>query len=156
MAKETILLKNYSSVFLELAADGTITPGDLLELTSTNAVQRHATAAGKHAWLFAVEDALQGRGINDNYIATDKVKVWVAGRGDVVNARLMDEENVVIGDYVESAGGGITSTGKVKKWTNGVIVGIVVEAKDLSTFPEGSESSAGGVYFNPRVKVQLI
>ena len=156
MAKETILLKNYSNVFIEVNAASVITPGDLLELTSANAVQRHTTAAGKHAWLFAVEDALQGRGINDNYAVADKVKVWVAGRGDVVNARLMDEENIAIGDYLESAGGGATSTGKLKKFGSGVIVGVAIEAKDLSTFPEGSESSAGGVYFNPRVKVQLI
>jgi len=151
MATETIKLKNYTNVFVEAEAAATITPGMLVEWTSTGKVQKHSTAAGNHAFMFAIEDELQGKGINDNYVAGDRVQVWIAGRGDVVYARLADEAAIAIGDYLESNGEGL-----LQEYTSGKVVGVAIEAKDLSTLPEGSESSAGGKYYNPRVKVQLI
>lgn len=151
MGFETIKIKKYSDIVIERDANAAIIPGSLVELISTNKVQKHATAAGKHSFMFALEDELQGKGINDNYAAGDKVQVWVAGRGDIVNALLQDEANITIGTYLESAG-----EGRLKAFGSGVIVGVAVEAKDLSTFPEGSDSSAGGQYYNPRIKVQII
>lgn len=151
MAFETIKIKKYSDVVIERAAAAAITPGMLVEFASTNTVQKHSTAAGKHSFMFALEDELQGKGINDNYAAGDRVQVWVAGRGDIVNALLKDEATITIGTYLESDG-----LGKLQAYTSGVIVGVAVEAKDLSTLPEGSESSAGGAYYNPRIKVQII
>jgi hypothetical protein len=151
MAFETIKIKKYFDVIIEKAAAAAITPGHVLELISAGTVQKCATAGGKWAGLVALEDALQGKGIDDNYAATDRVQIWVAGRGEVVNMLLEDEQNIVIGDFIEIATGG-----RVRKFTSGVAIGIAVEAKDLSSFPEGSESSAGGLYYNPRLKVQIL
>lgn len=151
MATETVKVKKYSDVVIERAAAAAITPGHVVELTSSNTVQKCATAGGKWAGLVALEDELQGKGINDNYAAGDRVQVWVAGKGDVVNMLLEDEQTIVIGDYIEVATGG-----RVRKFTSGVAIGIAVEAKDLSVLPEGSESSAGGLFYNPRLKVQII
>lgn len=151
MAIETILVKKYLDVRIERAAAAAITPGHVVELTSSNTVQKCATAAGKWAKMVAVEDALQGKGINDNYAAADKVQVAVCHAGDVINFLLEDEENVVVGDYIEVATGG-----RVRKFTSGTPIGIATEAVNLSTLPEGSESSAGGTYYNPRIKVQII
>lgn len=151
MAKNTIKVTNYSNVRIEKVADAAITPGSLLEFTSTGTVKEHATAAGKHAFMFAIEDELQGNGINDDYAAGDRVQVWIPGRGDIVYALLEDEANIAIGDFVESNG-----EGKVQEYTSGVIVGVAVEAVDLSSLPEGSESSEGGAYYNPRVLIQII
>jgi len=151
MAKNTIKIKKYADIIVEAVADAAITPGMLLEYTSTGTVKKHATAAGKHAFMFALEDELQGRGIDTDYAAGDKVQVWIAGRGDIVNCLLEDEAAIAIGDFVESNG-----EGKVQEYTSGVIIGVAVEAVDLSTLPEGSESSAGGTYYNPRVQIQLI
>jgi hypothetical protein len=150
MATETIKVKKFNDVVIERAAAAAITPGMTLELTSANAVQKHATASGKFAFLIALEDELQGKGINDAYVAGDRVQVWVAGRGDVANLLLDDEQTIVIGDYLE-----LGSAGRVRKYTSGVAIGIAMEAKDLSSFPEGSESSALGAYYNPRLKVML-
>lgn len=149
--KRTIKVKNHSDVNLEAPASGVIIPGMLLEYTSTGAVKAHATAAGKHAFMFAFEDELQGKGINDDFADGDKVQVWVAGRGDIVYALLEDEANIAIGDFLESNGAGL-----LQEYTSGVIVGVAVEAQDLSSLPEGSESSAGGIYYRPRVMCQIV
>jgi hypothetical protein len=150
MATQTIKVKKFNDVVIERAAAAVIIPGNVLELTSSDTVQKCATAAGKWAYLIALEDALQGKGINDNYAAGDRVQVWVAGKGDVALLLLEDEQTIVIGDFIELATGG-----RVRKFTSGVAIGIAVEAKDLSSFPEGSESSAAGAYYNPRLKVML-
>jgi hypothetical protein len=70
----------------------------------------------------------------------------------IYHNRFQDEETIVIGDYLEL---GIVNV-KLRKYTSGVVVGIAREAKDLATFPEGSESSAKGAYYNPRIAVQII
>jgi len=151
MAFETIKIKKYLDIVIEKAAAAAITPGMTLELVAAGTVQKHATAGAIWAGLIALEDAVQGKGIDDNYVAGDKVQVWVACRGEVVNMLLDDEQTIVIGDFLE-----LGSSGRVRKYNSGVRIGVAVEAKDLSTFPEGSESSAAGAYFNPRLKVQII
>lgn len=151
MAKETIKIKKYSDIELEAVANAAIIPGSCVEYISTGKVQKCATASGKFAYLVALEDELQGKGIDDAYAAGDQVKIWVAGRGDIANLLLQDEQTVVIGDYIEMFG-----EGRVRKYTSGVAIGIAVNAVDLSTYPEGSESSAGGAYYNPRIQVQFI
>jgi hypothetical protein len=150
MSRNTIKVRKFSDIQDEHKADAAITPGMLVEVTSTG-VKKHATAAGKHGFLFAIEDELQGKGINDDYAADDKVQVWVAGRGDIVNALLEDEATIAVGDFVESNG-----EGKVQAVSGSYPIGFALEAVDLSSLPEGSESSAGGVYHNPRILIQLI
>lgn len=161
MTKQTIMLKKYADVHVEKIAHATIIPGMLVELNSDDEVLAHDTAQGSCIPpMFATEDAGQGNGIDDDYSAGDLVKVWIPGRGDVVNALLKDEETVVIGDFVESDGYGrmqkftAPASGDTEVYPNSV-VGMVVEAQDLSTLPEGSESSAAGLYHNPRVKIMI-
>ncbi len=106
MARYTVKLKKYADIINEYDAVAGITPGHLLELTSANKVQAHSTEGGNAVAYFALEDELQGKGIDDAYIAADKVQVWVAGRGDEVYALLANGENVSPGDLLESAGDG--------------------------------------------------
>lgn len=106
MAYNTIKLKKYVDIIEEYEAAGVILPGNLLEITSAGKVQKHSGAGKTAQALFALEDALQGKGIESAYAAGDKVQVWVATPGEVVYGRLADEETVVIGDYVESNGAG--------------------------------------------------
>ena len=90
----------------EYIANAAITPGMLVELISTGKIRKHATAGGSAEGLFAVEDEFQGKGIDDAYVANTPVQCWVVEPGDQVNALLDDGENVVIGDFLESAGNG--------------------------------------------------
>jgi hypothetical protein len=163
MAYKTIILKNYSNVFEEFVANGAILPGMLVEQTPSAAtIRTHRTASGPQIPMFAIEDALQGKGIDDTYATGDQVRVWIPQRGDQVYALLKDEQTIAIGDLMESDG-----EGRLQKHTSATadsstyiyynqIVGWALEAKDLSTLPEGSDSSAGGAYYHPRIKIRIV
>lgn len=159
MAKNTIKLKNYmpTPVMEEFVATAyTITPGHLVQLESTGKIQKHGNAAGNVLPpMFAVEDELQGRGIDTDYVASSRVQVWTPQRGDVVYALLKDGENVVIGDPLESAGDGtlqkhvpdIDASADATTIYGRAIVGIAVEALDLSA---SSNTTAG------RIQVKIV
>jgi hypothetical protein len=157
MKRNTIILKDYAHNFVEYTAAAAILPGQLVEIASTGKVQKHSGAGKTALPMFAIEDALQGNGIKTTYNAGDKVRVWIPQRGDVVYALLADEENVVIGDFVESNGGGYLRKlvrsndswesadaapgGGQHSLYSQHIVGVVLEAKDLSSLATESSSA---------------
>lgn len=107
MSANRIVLKSSGvPVFEELKAGGAITPGMLVKENSSGLAVVHATATGVHEKLFAVEDALRGKTIDDAYASGDPVALIVAGRGTVINALLAPGESVVPGDFVASKGNG--------------------------------------------------
>lgn len=167
MAYNTIKIKKYSDVVNEWEANVALTPGMLVELMSTNKVKKHATSGGNVYPLIVLEDELQGNDINDDYAAGDKVQVWTPTRGDEAYLLLADEETIVIGDFLESNGQGKVKKHTAETWASAdaqtantvystPIVGVALEAKDLGTLPEGSDSSAGGAYYNPRIRVMVV
>ena len=117
MAKNTIKLKKYSDVIEEFVAGAAITPGMLVALNASGAVIPHGEAAGNAIPMFALEDELQGKTIDDAYAAGDPVQVWVAGRGDIVNA--IAGAQIAAGDFLVSDG-----TGKLKPVGSAVSVNI--------------------------------
>jgi hypothetical protein len=151
----TIILKNYLKVFNEFTASAAIIPGQLVELTSAGKVQKHSGAGKTAIPMFAIEDALQGKAIDEAYAANDTVRVWAPQRGDEVYALLADEESVIIGDFLESNGGGYlrkvvrtneswesTDSQQAKSQYDKHIVGIALEAKDLTSLATESSSAA--------------
>jgi hypothetical protein len=153
MAQNSIILKNYSDVFEEYTAGGTIYPGMLLSFSAANTVVAHADDAPTAGCLtmFACEDALQGKDIDQTYVTGDKVKVWVPGRGDEVYAILEDGANVAFGAYLESNGAGYLqafSSG------NGAVA-IALETLDL-TGSSGIADSSAPLGFNKRIKVKIL
>ena len=133
----TIKVKKYSDVIEEIVAIGTITPGMLVELDTTGKVKAHSDEDGNVLPMFALEDELQGKTIDDNYVATDPVQVWIPYRGDQVNAILATGENVTIGTFLTSDGTGklhaapaLTSTGDVAPLQ---IVGVATEAVNAAS-----------------------
>lgn len=140
MLKNTIKLKKYSDVIEEMVANAAITPGMLIEVMSTGKVRAHASAGLNALPMFALEDELQGKGIDDAYAAADQVQCWIPTRGDVVYALLKDGENIAIGDFLESAGTGylqkhvadVDSSNDITTIYPLQIVGQAVEAIDLS------------------------
>lgn len=117
MAKNTIKLKKYSDVIEEFVAGAAITPGMLVALNASGAVIPHNAADGNAIPMFALEDELQGKTIDDVYAAGDPVQVWVAGRGDIVNA--IAGTAITAGDFLVSDG-----TGKLKPVGSAVSVNI--------------------------------
>lgn len=90
----------------ERLANAAIRPGDLVQFISTDKVQKHATAGGPAEPAFALEDALQGRGIETNYAADELVAIGIQTSGDEVYAWLSGGENAAIGAYLTSNGDG--------------------------------------------------
>ena len=161
MARRTIKVKNYANIMEEKDANAAITPGMLIQLMSTDKVRAHADAGLNVLPMFACEDELQGKSIDDAYAADDKVQVWVPNRGDIVLAILADGENVTIGDDLESDGAGMlkkhtidgSASGEPDPVYGNQIVGQAVEAVDISD-SSGGESS-GDLGYDKRIKVRI-
>ncbi len=106
MSKNTIKLKDYSKINLEVVAHAAITPGMIAEQLSTGKIQPHSDE-GENAFPYIVlEDELQGKTIADAYSENDKVQVWVPNRGCEAYLILTTSQTVVVGDLLESAGNG--------------------------------------------------
>jgi hypothetical protein len=153
MAYNTVRLKNYSNVFEEYEANAAISPGMLIELMSTGKIRAHATAGGDALIMFALEDNLQGKDINDAYAAGDRVQCWIPTRGDIVYARVADEQNIAIADFVVSNGNGEVAKYTPEEVSEGSaaaqitvnplqVIGQALEALDLSGLSAAGSSDA--------------
>jgi len=95
-------------------AAAVIKPGHLLATTNAgevlpNACGRvipHGVAGGRCEAKFALEDALQGRTIDDNYAIGELVPNVQAAKGDVVLGWLSEGEVVETDDFLTSNGDG--------------------------------------------------
>ena len=161
MSYNTIKIKKYSDNIEEYAADAAIVPGSLLELNSTNEVKVHATS-GRNVGpkMFALEDELQGKGIDDAYAAGDKVQVWLPAPGDVVLGILADGQSVSIGSLLESNGAGYLiahtpDAGSQDSIYQDAIVGTSLEDMDASADSSGQDVG-GGLGANKRIKVRIV
>lgn len=150
MAKNTIKLKKYVDIIEERNAVAAITPGMLIELTSADKYQAHSSAGGNASpTTVALEDELQGNGIDDNYAADNPVQAWIPQRGEQAYMILADGESVVIGDELESNG-----DGNLRKLTSGTPIAASLETIDLSDSSGGESSGALG--YNKRIEVQIV
>jgi hypothetical protein len=163
MAKNTIMLKNYLNVFEEYkAVTATIYPGCLVELTSAEKVKLHATAGGNALPMFAIEDALQGKGIDDAFAADDTVRCWIPTRGDVVYGILADGQTIVKGEFVESNGAGYLRKHTPEEDSGGTgtpiytrnIVGISLDTESAAAGSEDSDINF--LSLNRRIAVRII
>jgi hypothetical protein len=151
MAYNTIKLKKYSDVIEEYTAGGTILPGMLLLYSANDTVIAHNDDAPANCFpMFALEDALQGKDIDDTYASGDPVQCWIPGRGDQVYAILEDGANVSVGTFLESNGAGY-----LQAYTSGKVVAQSLETLDLSG-SSGEEESVGPLGFNKRIKVRIV
>lgn len=117
----TILLRGNDAQFKELPLEplniygvGGITPGMLCVRTSSNTVKPHASATAATTPIFAVENLLLGKGIDDDYdLDGEAVLLVYAERGDEVYALLEagSGNDAVIGDLLESNGAGLLQKG---------------------------------------------
>ena len=160
MAKNTVILKNYLNVFEEYeAAAATIYPGCLVELNSAGKVQVHATSGGNALPMFAIEDALQGKGIDDAFTTGDKVRVWIPTRGDQVYGILADGQTIVKGDFLESNGAGYLQKhtpdeGSQNSIYQNAIIGVSLDTESSAAGSEDSDINFLSV--NRRIAVRII
>jgi hypothetical protein len=111
----------------EHTADAAISPGMLLEINSDNEVLAHNSASTVGECLFAMEDALQGNDLTDDYAAGDLVPCMIPVKGSVVNALLYAGTSYTVGQILESNGDGTLTTGSTYP-----IAVVEDSAKDLS------------------------
>jgi len=90
----------------EREAEAAITPGMLVEMTATGTVQAHGDAGEDASPTFAVEQDFLGGAIDDAYAEGDQVQYVYARPGDEILAWLSGNEDVAIGDLLESDGAG--------------------------------------------------
>ena len=151
--KHTIKLKKYLDIIVEYGASAAIKPGSLLELMSTGKVRAHSHLHGNAIPMFALEDELQGKGIEDDYAIGDRVQVWVPQRGEEVYALMADGEEIAIGDYLVSKGDGTLkkydATGASDEGHVMKIVGQSLEALDWDGSSNGPTNSVG------RIKIRV-
>lgn len=102
----TVKLKDYSKINLEFVAGEPTRSGMIIEVMENGKVRPHADANETALPYVALEDELQGKKIGDSYSADDPVQVWVPGRGCEAQLLLTDNQTIVVGDLLESAGNG--------------------------------------------------
>ena len=143
MARTVIALRGMPVIDEQEKALEALTPGHLVELTSTG-VQKNTDDAANVAAAFVLERDESGQGIDVAYAIGDKVKVGVFRPGDRVYAFLASGQNVAKGAYLTgNTAGLLTATGVAA----GVRIARALEAKDTS----GSAPVAG-----TRIRVEIV
>ena len=116
------------------AGEAGIYLGMLLQVQSDNTVDMHDAVGGRCSALFAEEDALQGKTVDDVYTIANSVMCILPGLGCEVCALIQDGQDLAQGDPVVSAGDG-TLIGLGTADSEGVdyfVIGYMCEALDLS------------------------
>jgi hypothetical protein len=103
----TIKVKDYSKINLEMVAHEAITPGMILQERADGKAQKHADVGENALPYIALEDELQGGNIDTAIDEANPVQVWVPNRGCEANLILTTSQTVVVGDLLESAGNGM-------------------------------------------------
>lgn len=118
----------------ELIAAGAITPGHLVKRSSATQCVVHATAGGPAERMFACEDALQGKTVDDAYASTNPVSLVRALPGDRINAIIKAGENIAAGDLLVSGGDGtlVERSATPTDALDQVVIAVAAEALDLS------------------------
>lgn len=146
MAYNSVKIKNYLNHFEEYEANAAISPGMLIEIMSTGKVRAHATEGGNALPMFALENYPEGKGITTAYAAAEQVQAWIPVRGDEVYALLEDEQNVAIGDFLESNGSGylqkITNV-EVSSQAADIVYPLQIVAQALEALDLSGLSAAG-------------
>jgi len=111
MARRVIALMGTPITTEDMVAAAAITPGHLVERTSTGTVQKQTDDAANVAPMFALERDEMGKDIDTAYAAGDTVKVGNFAAGQRVYAFIPSGQNVTNGDYLTTdTGGRLTKT----------------------------------------------
>jgi len=102
----SVIIKNYLHVQIDAIAEEALTPGYLVELTSTGTVQNHSTQYGNAVKMFVLEDAILGNGLDTDLTIAEQARVWMPTSGDEVYAMLAIGQTIAIGDFLASNGDG--------------------------------------------------
>jgi len=130
VARKTIVLKGHQfGIRVERKAAAAITPGDLIQYTSTDLFQRAGVAAVAYPPIFAVENEVFGKGIEVDYGVNDQVLAEACHSGMEVYACLAAAAvAIVVGDFLTPAADGTLR----KVVTTDYRIAVALEAVDNS------------------------
>ena len=130
MSANTIIIAgDYRKLQSKVIATGqTIKPGMLLKENSDGKLEVHGTAGDYAERIVALEDALQGKTVDDAYTADTVCDCAIMLPGSESQVLVKAGESIVIGDQLVSAG-----DGKFKEDTGtDKVLCIALEAADLN------------------------
>jgi len=90
----------------EAIAAVALIPGQLGKLNADGALIAHDVAGGPAESIFTLEDALQGKTIDNPAVVGETTPYIIASKGDVIYAFLEAGQSVTPADYLASAGNG--------------------------------------------------
>jgi len=125
-------------------------PGMLGERNSDGKLQKHRTQDGKATPIFLFEKELEGKGIDEELFAGEKVQGMYPRTGDEVQIILADGESVEAGDYLTSNGDGTMK----KSGADQYAVVQAMEALDLSG--SSGEESSGVLGYDKRLWAEAV
>lgn len=108
-SRNTVVLQGDITTYHDerrVKASTTVKPGQLIEITTGDVVQPHATAGSYAEILVAKEDPLQGRTIDDAYAAAEVVPFHRAQKGDKLQMILKDGQTTALASFLTSNGDG--------------------------------------------------
>lgn len=155
----TIIVKEYGGTIQEeaLCVTAAILPGMLLEMDSDGKVKPHATAGGNQARMFAIEDELQGKGVEDSYAIGDLVQYRFFKPGDVIYAILEDDNEIDKGDFLESASNGRLQKHEADTPSDSPLTNQIVGMAEESLNLAGSSSvESSGIAERQLLKIRII
>lgn len=138
------LKKTSDPQYDEGRAGGVITPGMLIKLNNSGVYVAHNASGVVAARQFALEDALQGKTIDDNYASGELVRFVHALPGDHILGILAAGQNVQDGTRLVSDGLGSLIAGD----TDSDAVCVALEDRDASATDQSLEAR--------RVRVEVI
>jgi len=132
----------------EGVADAAILPGEAVELAADGKYDPQASAqadALKGGLKIAIEDALQGKTVDDAYASADVLFFYSPLSGDVVHALVKTGEDIDVGDNLVVEGGG---SGKFVE-AAGTETKFQLEALEDSGKPRGCSKHPSGLKLQP-------
>jgi len=144
----TTIIAGGNVEYIERVPAAAFYPGHLLELTSSNTLQKHSTDGGSCIpVMVAIENDLEGEGVTDAYATTDRARAVIPAPGAKCYLKVKIGENIAIGDKLVSAGNGEVreahgdSSAVVMEED---VVAIALEAIDLSSSSAGAAAHPYG------------
>jgi len=125
-APNTIYLGGPRTEIGDIAAGEAITPGMLIERynsSGTMLLRKHSVSGGAGA-MFATEQNMLNRGVNDDYNVGDLVEATMGAPGTKWQAIIASGASITQGDKLESAG-----NGKLKAYSAGLTAFTALETK---------------------------
>ena len=133
MASNRIITKSYLNIRNEYEAQEGIRPGQPIELRANNKVEL-VDVVSSPLTMIAVEDELQGKTINDAYVAGNMVIAWTPTSGDegliLLSHATNSKTTFARGAYIALAANGIFVA--VTAFTDTDPVAVMLEAVELA------------------------